>query len=229
MQIFKSAMPCSRSAVLASAIMMNLLILPLIFVTKPSLGPQLSCSQMVPTLMSGSSVQKNAGGNPPVTDGAIVYMEYTITIPESDLTIPNNLGLFEQGHHDLFPNVEKALTGMKKGEEKHIDLSSDEAFGPYDASKRVEVSKDLLPADVQPGMAFVTEEGIPFVVVDLVGPMAELDFNHPLAGRHVVIDVRILNVEIPSDGEQNFQPDDGDVADGLDFNLLFSHRRSYGI
>lgn len=177
MQIFKSAIPCSRSAALASAIMINLLILPLIFITKPSLEPQPSSSKMVPTLLSGSSAQKNADRNPPVADGAIVYMEYTITIPESDLTIPNNLGLFEQGHHDLLPNVEKALISMKKDEEKHIDLSSDEAFGPYDESKRMEVSKDLLPADVQPGMALVTEEGIPFVVVDLVGPMAELDFT----------------------------------------------------
>lgn len=115
MQIFKSAISCSRSAALASATMMTLLILPLIFVTEPSLGPQLpSLPQMVPTLMSGSSAQENADRNPPVEDGAIVFMEYTITIPESDLTIPNNLGLFEQGHHDLLPNVEKALTGMKK-------------------------------------------------------------------------------------------------------------------
>ncbi|HET7058034.1 MAG TPA: hypothetical protein VFI05_04835, partial [Nitrospiraceae bacterium] len=101
MQILKSAIPCSRSVALASAIMINFLVLPLIFGTKPSLGPQLSSSKMVPTLMSGSSAQENADRNPPVADGAIVFMEYTITIPESDLTIPDNLGLFEQGHHDL--------------------------------------------------------------------------------------------------------------------------------
>jgi FKBP-type peptidyl-prolyl cis-trans isomerase 2 len=186
---------------------------------------------MVPTLMSGSFAQENADRNPPVADGAIVFMEYTITIPESDLTIPDNLGLFEQGHHDLLPNVEKALTGMKKGEDKRIDLKSEEAFGPYDESKRGEINRDRLPADVQPGMIFMTEEGIPFVVVDLAGPMAKIDFNHPLAGRRVVFDVRIVNVEIPSDNDQNLQLDDGDVADGprTDFDFFSTQRRSQDI
>lgn len=205
MHTLQFATPYRRSGVLVSAIMLSILIIPLIFITEPSGGPPLSSSQIVPMLASEDSAREDMDGSPSVAEGAIVFMEYTITIPESDLTIPHNLTLFEHGQEDLLPNVEKALTGMKKGDEKRIDLSSDEAFGPYDESKRVEVSKDNLPADAQPGMAFVTEEGIPFVVVDLVGPMAELDFNHPLAGRHVVIDVMILNVEIPSGSEQDLR------------------------
>jgi FKBP-type peptidyl-prolyl cis-trans isomerase 2 len=133
-------------------------------------------------------------------------MEYTFAIPESDITIPNNFILFEHGHHDLLPNIEKALTGMKRDEEKRIDLSSEEAFGPYDKSKRGEISRDRLPADVQSGMILVTEEGVPFVIVDLVGTTTKIDFNHPLARRHVVIDVRILNVEVSLNSEQNLQP-----------------------
>jgi FKBP-type peptidyl-prolyl cis-trans isomerase 2 len=198
MHTLRSATPYRLSGVLIGAIMLSLLVVPLVFTTEPSGGPRLSSSQIIPMLASEGSAQEDMDRNPSVAEGAIVFMEYTITIPESDLTIPHNLTLFEQGHQDLLPNIEQALTGMKKGEEKRIDLSSDEAFGPYDESKRVKVSKDHLPADAQPGMIFVTEEGIPFVVIDLIGPMAELDFNHPLAGRHVLIDVRILHVEIPS-------------------------------
>jgi len=215
MHTLRFATPYRRSGVLISAIMLSLLVIPLILVTEPSGGPPLSSSQIVPMMASDGSAQEEMDRNPSVADGTIVFMEYTITIPESDLTIPHNLTLFEQGHQDLLPNVEKALTGMRRGEEKRIDLSSDEAFGSYDESKRVEVSKELLPADVQPGMALVTEGGIPFVVVDLVGPMAELDFNHPLAGRHLVIDVRILNVEVPSHSDSESEqtlPSDGDIA-----------------
>jgi FKBP-type peptidyl-prolyl cis-trans isomerase 2 len=40
-----------------------------------------------------------------------------------------------------------------------------------------------------------TSEGVPFVVVDLSGSEAEVDFNHPLAGKHVIIDVKILDVQ----------------------------------
>ncbi|HEY6084456.1 MAG TPA: hypothetical protein VIU63_03630, partial [Nitrospira sp.] len=97
------------------------------------------------------------------------------------------------------PNLEKALTGMKKGDEKHVDLSSDEAFGPYDESKKATVRKDLLPAGTQPGTVLMTEDGVPFIVVDLDGPVASIDFNHPLAGKRLVIDVTILHVEQASD------------------------------
>ena len=234
MHIRRSAIPYRRWGVLISAIMLSLLVIPFVFITEPSGGPSLSSSQIVPLPALESPAREDMDRNPSVAEGAIVFMEYTITIPESDLTIPHNLTLFEQGHQDLFPKVEQALTGMKKGEEKRIDLSSDEAFGPYDESKRVEVSKDLLPTYVQPGMALVTEEGIPFVVIDLVGPMAELDFNHPLAGRHVVIDVMILNVEIPSNSdtgsEQIIHSDDG-VAGGprSDVDVLFTQRKSFGL
>jgi FKBP-type peptidyl-prolyl cis-trans isomerase 2 len=42
------------------------------------------------------------------------------------------------------------------------------------------------------------------VVTELSGPVASVDFNHPLAGKHLIIDVKILNVESASsqDGMQ---------------------------
>jgi FKBP-type peptidyl-prolyl cis-trans isomerase 2 len=143
----------------------------------------------------------SAEGSPSVRDGAVVLMEFTITVPESRLVIPKNVSQFVPGHHELLPNLEKELTGMKKGEEKRVDLSSDEAFGPYDETKRGVISSEHLPPDTQPGTVLTTEEGIPFVVTEVDGPLASVDFNHPLAGKHLVIDVKILNVEWPSSEE----------------------------
>lgn len=203
-----------------SGILIILVGISLMFITEPSGGPPLSSSQIVPMLTSGDSEQEEWYRNPSVTEGALVFMEYTVTIPESDLIIPNNLTLFEQGQQDILPNIEQALTGMKKGDNKRIDLSSDEAFGPYDETKRVEVNRDLLPADAQSGMALMTEEGIPFVVLNLIGPTAELDFNHPLAGQRVVIDVRILHVEVPLD---NFS------EPNTELDLSLREKRSTGI
>jgi FKBP-type peptidyl-prolyl cis-trans isomerase 2 len=42
------------------------------------------------------------------------------------------------------------------------------------------------------------------LVTELSGPVASVDFNHPLAGKHLIIDVNILNVESASsqDGMQ---------------------------
>lgn len=133
-----------------------------------------------------------------VQDGTVVLMEFTITVPESHLVIPKNVSQFTPGHNELLPNLEKAITGMKKGDEKRVDLSSDDAFGPYDETKKGVISSESLPPGTQPGTIFTTEEGVPFVVTELSGPVASIDFNHPLAGKHLVIDVKILNVESPT-------------------------------
>ena len=153
-----------------------------------------------------------AEGEPVIRDGAVVLMEFTITVPESQIVIPKNVSQFTPGHHELLPNLEKALAGMKKGEEKRVDLSSEEAFGPYDETKKGVISTDHLPADTTPGTIFTTEEGVPFVVTEMSGDFASIDFNHPLAGKHLVIDVKILNVESP--GEDGVQIGaDGDQKD----------------
>ena len=130
-----------------------------------------------------------------VREGAVVLMEFTITVPESQMVIPKNVSQFIPGHNEVLPNLEKAITGMRKGEEKRVDLSSDDAFGPYDETKKGIISSESLPPGTQPGTIFTTEEGVPFVVTELSGPVASIDFNHPLAGKHLIIDVKILNVE----------------------------------
>ena len=139
-----------------------------------------------------------AEDNAVVKDGAVVLMEFTITVPESQLVIPKNVSQFSTGHNELLPNLEKAITGMKKGQEKRVDLSSEDAFGPYDESKKGIISSERLPPGTQPGTIFTTEEGVPFIVTELSGPVASIDFNHPLAGKHLIIDVKILNVEPPT-------------------------------
>ena len=148
-----------------------------------------------------------AEGDPVVREGSVVLMEFTITVPESQLVIPKNVSQFTPGHHELLPNLEKALAGMKKGEEKRVDLSSDDAFGPYDDTKKGVISTESLPPGTQPGTIFTTEEGVPFVVTELSGPVASIDFNHPLAGKHLIIDVKILNVESPT--QEGMSTEDG--------------------
>jgi FKBP-type peptidyl-prolyl cis-trans isomerase 2 len=145
-----------------------------------------------------------AENEPIIEDGSVVLMEFTITVPESRLVIPKSVSQFTPGHHEMLPNLEKALAGMKKGDEKRVDLSSDDAFGPYDETKKGVISADSLPPDTKPGTILTTEEGVPFVVTELSGPVASVDFDHPLAGKHLIIDVKILNVESASsqDGMQ---------------------------
>jgi FKBP-type peptidyl-prolyl cis-trans isomerase 2 len=130
-----------------------------------------------------------------VSDGSRVSMAFTITVPETNTVIPNNVREFVVGQDDVFPAVDKALKGMKSGEEKRIDLQPEEAFGRYDASKKITVNRELLPAEAQTGTILKSANGMLFTVSELADHSAVLDFNHPLAGKHLVLDVKILNVE----------------------------------
>lgn len=159
--------------------------------------------------MSDNAARESSADSLRIEEGTLVMMVYTITIPESDLFIPSHFAQFISGDHELLPNLEVALTGMKQGEAKQVELTSDEAFGPYDAAKQWKVSKDRLPQGAEPGMVLSTEDGIPCILVEVSETMATIDFNHPLAGKPIVIDVRILDVTMLPDDESDIQPPDG--------------------
>ena len=198
MKDLRSAVPIYISIVFVYALVLTLVVVSHVY-TDSSLEPQIVAA-------SAGAVQDDPGL--PITVGTEVLIVYTISIPEYNLTIPSNFSRFAPGHHELLPYLEKAITGMKKGEAKRVDLGSDEAFGPYDESKQVEISKDRLPAEAEPGMMLATEDGTPCVVVGLSETKATIDFNHPFAGKRVVIDVRILDVEVPPVDELQVQQEE---------------------
>jgi FKBP-type peptidyl-prolyl cis-trans isomerase 2 len=129
-----------------------------------------------------------------VVEGSKVTIEYRITLPDHTV-IPPETAKYVQGKHEIPPAVEDAVTGMTAGEETRVDLSVDQAFGPYDESKRVVVERKLLPPDVYAGMVLELADGQPVRVAAVSGTVVVLDFNHPLAGLPLTLDVKILNVE----------------------------------
>lgn len=131
----------------------------------------------------------------PITNGSNVTLEMTITVPDEHLVIPNHKSQYTHGSRQLIPGLEEALAGMRAGERKHVELDATRAFGTYDASKKVSVQRTQLPDKIKVGDITTTSEGQPFTVVSLSDSQAVVDFNHPLAGKNIVLDVHILNVK----------------------------------
>lgn len=131
----------------------------------------------------------------PITGGSKVTIAFTITVPETHVVVPNNVSQYVPGQGQLIPALEHALDGMKEGEQKRVDLEAEEAFGRYDERKRVTVSREELPRGAKMGSVHRTPDGTPFTILSLSDNAAVIDFNHPLAGKHLVFDVRILKVE----------------------------------
>lgn len=134
-------------------------------------------------------------GSPPIEDGSKVTLEMTISVPNDNLTIPPHTSEYTHGAKQLIPGLEQALVGLHAGEKKRVELDPDHAFGQYDDSKKTIIPRTQLPQTITAGEITTTPEGRPFTVLSLADDSAVIDFNHPLAGKQIVLDVVVLRVK----------------------------------
>ena len=143
------------------------------------------------------ATNKMDSGSDQIVEGSKVTLQYVATAPGSTGTDYGNVSEFIQGRHEIFPAVEREVVGMKPGEEKKVELSPREGFGPHDDRKKLTVPKTLLPFGAKAGDVLRNDAG-ELATVEWVGDlMAVLDYNHPLAGKPLVVQLKILKVENP--------------------------------
>jgi FKBP-type peptidyl-prolyl cis-trans isomerase SlyD len=92
---------------------------------------------------------------------------------------------------------------MRVGEEKKVVVPPEDGYGPADASSRLEVPKAQIPPEAQRAGAHLmarSAEGQerPVVVAEVRETTVVLDLNHPLAGKTLLFDVRILGIDPPA-------------------------------
>ena len=109
------------------------------------------------------------------------------------------------GNGELAPAVEARLIGLAEGSEESFSLAAGEAFGERDAGLVQRVRRSLLEAhgdadgDYRVGdvVRFPTPDGqatFAGVVQEVGDDELVFDFNHPLAGRPVTFDVKLVAV-----------------------------------
>lgn len=158
----------------------------------------------------------------PIGVGDKVTINFNLVVPETRFAIKDNVSEYVPGDHQLVSGLERQLMGMKAGEQKHVELAPEEGFGTYEPDKRMTVSRDRVPEDAKIGDVYKTEHGQPFMVQELSGQKAVVDFNHPLAGKRVVFDVQVLKVERQGSDSQSraSQGDQAQVAEGATITTL---------
>jgi FKBP-type peptidyl-prolyl cis-trans isomerase SlyD len=111
---------------------------------------------------------------------------------------------FFYGGQDLLAKVEEALAGHGVGDELHLHLEPEQAFGDYRPELVCFEDRALFPAELEPGLAF---EGLPkgsrtpdmpadaiYVVTEVYPSHVVLDGNHPLAGMALRLHLKVLDV-----------------------------------
>lgn len=136
-----------------------------------------------------------------VGDGMKVTMEYTLSL--SDKTVVDSTAgqapfSYTQGNQEIIPGLEKALTGLKAGDKKHVMIPAADGYGLYDEKKKVAVPKKNVPPEAKVGTKLRAVNGMEAKVVDVKGDSVVVDTNHPLAGKDLTFDVNIIKVEAQS-------------------------------
>jgi FKBP-type peptidyl-prolyl cis-trans isomerase 2 len=132
--------------------------------------------------------------NPPIVEGSRVTLAYQVTVFGDNRIDYDDVSEFVQGRHEIFPALEREVAGMKRGEEKKVELTPEESFGLHDERKKMKVPRTELPPDARAGDVVQNEMGVFATVAGVSGATAVLDYNHPLAGKPLLVRLRIVRV-----------------------------------
>jgi len=136
-----------------------------------------------------------------ITEGCRVTLRCRVTDSAGEFLDDGNKPLvFVCGKQQVIAGLEDQLIGKEPGFQGRIELSPDQAYGPYRPELVFEAVRENLPENlnIQPGMQLSpggSEGKFQLKVVSLTERGAMLDGNHPCAGKHLSFDVEVINVE----------------------------------
>ena len=136
-----------------------------------------------------------------VSNGKVISLEYTLKLEDGEV-VDTNVGkaplTYTQGANQIIPGVESAVQGMEVGQAKQAVVPPMEGYGDPDPDAFHEVPKEKLPQEIQVGTQLhgkdSTGREIRPIVSEIKDETVLLDFNHPLAGKTLYFDLKVINI-----------------------------------
>jgi FKBP-type peptidyl-prolyl cis-trans isomerase SlyD len=162
----------------------------------------IGCATLLVTVASAGLAQEPATFA--IKEGSRVRIEYTLT-DDVGKVLDTNKGeepfTYTQGAREIVPGLESALAGLRAGDAKKVTVKPEDGYGNVDPKAEIEIGRERVPPDVKVGSELTgrTANGHtrPVRVKEIKDKSVVLDLNHPLAGKTLLFDVRILNVDGP--------------------------------
>lgn len=132
--------------------------------------------------------------------GHLIAFEYTLRL-DSGEEVDSNVGqepfVFQTGTDEMLPALEAELILMQAGESKLVVLSAEQAYGPVTTANFKEVPIERIPEEARTVGRKVATQGPDGSeqIIDVVAVREKtvvLDFNHPLAGKTLHFEVKVL-------------------------------------
>lgn len=138
-----------------------------------------------------------------VAPDAKVTLHFAIKLADGQVVDSNFEGspaTFIVGDGQLLEGFEKSLLGMQAGDEAVIDILPEHGFGMSNPNNMQRLPRSQFgDMTLEPGLvvsfADAANGELPGVVAEFDEKMVTVDFNHPLAGKNLKFEVKILTVE----------------------------------
>jgi FKBP-type peptidyl-prolyl cis-trans isomerase SlpA len=145
---------------------------------------------------------------PTVQTGSFLTLHYRLAGPQGDIinTFGDKPATLSLGSGELTPAMEQRLLGLQEGTRTTIEMPAGEAFGPRNADMQQWVARKLLDELGDPMEHYTAGDVVQFPTPDGLGSYAgtvvqvaqdgavQFDFNHPLAGQPVTLEIHLIGV-----------------------------------
>ena len=133
---------------------------------------------------------------------SLVTLHYRISLPNGQPLISTfnaTPATLQLGAAEMLPAMEKLLVGLVPGSRHIFELEPENAFGPHRAELIERVKREHMPDEETEAMRimeFTAPDGSRYsgLVREIDDQSALIDFNHPLAGKHIHFEVEVIGI-----------------------------------
>lgn len=137
-----------------------------------------------------------------IEQGKNISFDYTLTVEGEVVDTSEGREPLKYTHGDasLIPGLTSRMEGMKEGEEKKIDVPAEEGYGLVNPEAFQKVPRTQMPSDMkpEPGMMLQAQRPdgsvLPVKIAEVTDDVVTIDFNHPLAGKNLTFDVKVVSI-----------------------------------
>ena len=136
--------------------------------------------------------------------GSEITMHFTIKLEDNSIAETTKKGqpsVFIMTEESLHDPLESQLMGKKAGDKVRVKLSPDQAYGASLPDSIHRLPRDRFPLDVTPELGDIYQfdrpdgSALPGVIMEVNDNEVKVDFNHPLAGKTLLVELEVLHVK----------------------------------
>ena len=152
---------------------------------------------------AAAAAPKPVDPNATIENGKKIKFDYTLKVDGQVVETSEGKEPLEYTHGsgDIIPGLETQLVGLKVGDSKNVVVEPKDAYGEIQPDATKDFPLTSFPEDFKPAVGMVVQleddkgNVAPAMIKEIKEDKVILDFNHPLAGKTLEFDVKVVAIE----------------------------------